>query len=66
MSRAFLGLAATFVATSGIIYYVHWEQKKELRRMKEGVFQDALREQSRIRALRDETGSTAASTHEEK
>lgn len=52
MSRAYLFLGFTSVATVATISYVHWDQKKELRRMREGVYRDAERERSRRAALR--------------
>lgn len=51
MSRAYVGLVVTCIGTTALIYYVHWDQKKELARMREGVYLDAVREASRREAL---------------
>lgn len=51
MNKGYLGLAITCVVTASVITYVHWDQKKEIRRMREGVYRDAERERSRRAAL---------------
>lgn len=51
MSRAYLVLGLTCAATVATISYVHWDQKKELHRMREGVYRDAERERIRRAAV---------------
>lgn len=51
MSRAYVTLAVTCVVTVGIVAFVHLDQERQLARMRQGVFADALREQSRRDAM---------------
>lgn len=55
MSRGFAALAVTCAATAGTIAFVHWDQRRELNRMREGVYIDAERE-----AFRRKVTSAAA------
>ncbi len=54
MSRGLIALSVTAVVTAGIIAFVHYDQKRELRRMREGVYLDAERERYRRQVLNKE------------
>ena len=51
MNRGFIALTITVLCTSGIIGYVHYDQKREIRRMREAVYLDAERERYRRQVL---------------
>lgn len=51
MSRAWFALTATALATLTIIVYVHHDQQRELARMRQSVFDDAVREEARRQAI---------------
>lgn len=51
MSRAFVVLGITVLGTVATIAYVHYDQEREIARMRKSVFADAIREQERRRAL---------------
>lgn len=51
MSRAFVVLGITVLGTAATIAYVHYDQEREIARMRKSVFADAIREQERRRAL---------------
>lgn len=57
MNRGFVALFVTALATSGVITYVHYDQKRELRRMRQGVYLDAEREQFRRQVLAQQSNS---------
>jgi hypothetical protein len=44
-------LAVACVATAACIGYVHWEQKRDIRRMQQSILHDAERETFRRRVL---------------
>lgn len=56
MSKAYIFLAATCIATGAVIAFVHWDQKRELQRMREGVYRDVEREQFRKAAASGNAG----------
>jgi len=45
--RGWQGLLLTAIGTGTAVYFVHYDQNRELARMKEGVIIDAQREQFR-------------------
>lgn len=51
MSKATTFLGFTIVATIATIAYVHYDQERELKRMRQGVFLDAIREEERRKAV---------------
>lgn len=51
MSKGYLALGLTMVVTASTIFYVHWDQKRELHRMRQGVYRDAERERLRREVL---------------
>ncbi len=52
MNRGFLTLGLVVVGTVATVWYVHHDQQKEIRRMREGVYRDAERERFR-RAIKE-------------
>lgn len=65
MSRAYVVLGLTICATIGTITYVHYDQERELVRMRKGVFADAIREQTRRNVLAAAALSNANSGDEQ-
>jgi hypothetical protein len=61
MRGGLLGLAVTCTASAGIIAYVHFDQKRDLRRMQQSVLHDAEREAYRRRVHADRDAQAAAS-----
>lgn len=54
MRRAYVGLCLTGLVTAGVVAYVHWDQQREITRMREGVYLDVAREQRRRKALKEQ------------
>lgn len=52
-------LAVTCVATIGIVSYVHYDQKRQIARMRQSVFADAVREQNRRDAVLSQSNNGA-------
>lgn len=53
MGKGVMALCITAMGTIGIISYVHYDQKREIRRMRQGVYLDAERERFRRKVLAD-------------
>jgi hypothetical protein len=51
MRGGVVGLGLVVMGSAAIVYYVHFEQKRELRRMQQSVYLDAEREQFRRQVL---------------
>lgn len=58
MVSSYKFLIGTCVTTACIIAYVHWDQKREIKRMRDSVYVDAARERSRREAVRKEQLAT--------
>lgn len=57
MARGKVALGLTALGTIGVISYVHYDQKREIRRMREGVYLDAERERFRRKVLHDKSSA---------
>lgn len=55
-----VALAVTCVATSSCVAYVHWEQKRDLRRMQASVLYDVERESIRRRFVEEQKSVESA------
>lgn len=54
MSRAWVALTVSTLATITIVAYVHYDQQQELARMRQSVFDDAVREEARRQAVAEQ------------
>lgn len=63
MSRAWVALTITALASFSVVVYVHYDQQAELTRMRQSVFDDAVREEARRQAVaRQSSEETTASS----
>lgn len=62
MSRAWVALTVSTLATITIVAYVHYDQQQELARMRQSVFDDAVREEARRQAVAEQVSNESPSS----